>query len=111
MQRLTDRILYPRNGSGPKTILAHLPLLMVNSAGIYNFVKLNFLRLLKISISQVCLDGLGNLSENHTVLASSAISCLRDFLVNPSDLLKELNSSGRAISNKPGITLTGTFFS
>ena len=60
----------------------------------------------------VCLDGLGKLSEKHTVLAASAISCLRDFLVNPSDLLSVLNA-GRVATGaggKPGggITLTIT---
>ncbi|XP_023346695.1 phosphatidylinositol 4-kinase alpha [Eurytemora carolleeae] len=84
VQRLTDRILYPRHGNSSRTILAHLPLLLV------------------------CLDGLGNLAEEHPVLAASAISCLRDFLVNPSDILVELNDKGRGNHNKPGIMLTVT---
>jgi len=85
VQKLTERILYPKHSqSGPRLILAHLPLILV------------------------CLDGLGNLSENHPVQASTAISCLRDFLVNPSDILLQLYSSYKTVQQKPGITLTVT---
>jgi len=84
VQRLTERILHPRaessRHSSHKIILAHLPLTMV------------------------CLDGLGNLAEKHPSMAATAISCLRDFLVNPSDILSQLNSSTvRTGAQRPGV--------
>jgi len=84
VQRLTERILHQRSEtsrhSSTKIILAHLPLTMV------------------------CLDGLGNLAEKHPVMAATAISCLRDFLVNPSDILSQLHSSTvRPGAQRPGV--------
>ena len=52
----------------------------------------------------VCLDGLGNLAEKHPSMASTAISCLRDFLVNPSDILSHLHSNTvRTGAQRPGM--------
>ena len=64
-----------------------------------------------LPLTLVCLDGLGNLSEKHPVMAQQAVSCLRylslikigflmflllrDFLINPSDILTQLYSSGQ----------------
>jgi len=84
VQRLTERILHQRaesaRHSSQKIILAHLPLTMV------------------------CLDGLGNLAEKHPSMAATAISCLRDFLVNPSDILSQLHSSSvRTGAQRPGV--------
>ena len=52
----------------------------------------------------VCLDGLGSLAEKHPILASTAISCLRDFLVNPADILSHLHTTSvRVGAQKPGV--------
>ena len=39
-----------------------------------------------LPLTLACLDGLGSLAEKHPILASTAIACLRDFLVNPADM-------------------------
>ena len=84
VQKLTDRIMFSKHNT-TKVIQAHLPLTMV------------------------CLDGLGNLAEKHPLLASSAITCLRDFLVNPSDILSHLNNSAVKLgAQRPGVFLTVT---
>ena len=80
MARLTERILKGR-GLSTRVILAHLPLTLV------------------------CLDGLGQLAERHPRLqADLAIVCLRDFLVNPSEILASLHSSAVKVgAHKPGV--------
>ena len=60
-------------------------------------------------LSLVCLDGLGSLAEKHPIMANSAITCLRDFLVNPSDILAHLhNSSVKLGAQKPHVFVTVT---
>ena len=79
---------------------------------IYSIIKDNYfcqVMLAHLPLTLVCLDGLGNLSEKHPVMAQQAVSCLRylsltkivmvlllrDFLINPSDILTHLYSSGQ----------------
>merc|ERR1719347_2082557 len=57
-----------------------------------------------LPLTMVCLDGLGNLAEKHPSMAATAISCLRDFLVNPSDILSQLHSNSvRTGAQRPGV--------
>jgi phosphatidylinositol 4-kinase len=58
-----------------------------------------------LPLTLVCLDGLGKLSEKHPMMATTAVACLRDFLINPSDILTQLYSSSQKNQgfNKPGI--------
>ena len=57
-----------------------------------------------LPLTMVCIDGLGNLAEKHPIMATSAITCLRDFLVNPSDILAHLhNSSVKLGAQKPNV--------
>ena len=84
VQKLTERVMEQRNNN-TKIIQSHMPL------------------------SLVCLDGLGNLAERHPIIANSAITCLRDFLVNPSDILAHLhNSSVKLGVQKPRVFVTVT---
>lgn len=62
-----------------------------------------------LPLTLVCLDGLGNLADKHPIMAPTAIQCLRDFLVNPSDILSHLhNSSVKLGAQKPGIFVSVT---
>ncbi|KAF4523974.1 hypothetical protein B566_EDAN013557 [Ephemera danica] len=61
--RLTEKLNYSQNY---KLLLAHMPLLMV------------------------CLEGLGKLAQKFPNIASTSISCLREFLVTPSPILSKL---------------------
>ena len=56
----------------------------------------------QLPLTLVCLDGLGSLAEKQPILASTAISCLRDFLVNPADILSHLHTV-RVDAQKPGV--------
>lgn len=61
--RLSERICTP---SAPRTVVAHLPLLIV------------------------CLEGFGKLAERFPNLVETSISALRDFLITPSPILEKL---------------------
>ena len=79
LHKLTEQIMFSRSKTS-RLIQAQLPL------------------------SLVCLDGLGSLAEKHPILASTAISCLRDFLVNPADILSHLHTTSvRVGAQKPGV--------
>ena len=91
VQRLTERIMNPRVGGGPQAIKVissffltqiievHLHYEMDSSSIIQSpkTIILCQVMLAHLPLTLVCLDGLGNLSEKHPVMAQQAVSCLR----------------------------------
>ena len=88
VQRLTERIMNPRVGGGPQAIkvlkihniYCYIDLLCTFLCpGLFHFTRILMLQVIlaHLPLTLVCLDGLGNLSEKHPVMAQQAVSCLR----------------------------------
>ena len=89
VQRLTERIMNPRVGGGPQAIkvlkihniyyIVILTFCAPFCPGLFHLTRIFMLQVIlaHLPLTLVCLDGLGNLSEKHPVMAQQAVSCLR----------------------------------